>query len=183
MRIEIVDDAGGDALTFPPGESFLDLRRDPHAVDRIPLARAYLALRNFLIAVNSAESVFATAAVAVESSSSPDVSADSIYEFGSRISLVFAEPSLNFDRGHYAELTAGLKELLERDSGESVQGKLQVSSCEFPRQSRRGFCLDIRLTARGDSGKQAELRWGLGLARLQQALLFRARGLGEQIGP
>ena len=95
---------------------------------------------------------------------------------------MFAASSLNFDRANYTEIAASLKELLERDSADSIRGMLRISPCDFPEQNRRGFCLEIRLVARGDSAKQAEVRWGLGLARVQQALLFRARALGQQIG-
>ena len=184
MRIEIIDDTEGppQALAFPPGENYVDLRENPHALERIAPARQYLPLRNFLTAVNSPGSVFTSATVATECHSPADASTGGVCEFGSQATLVFAVPSLNFDRGQYTELTANLKELLERDSGEAVRGVLRVSSCNFPEQNRRGFCLGIRLVARGDSAKQAELRWGLGLARVQQALLFRARALGQQIG-
>jgi hypothetical protein len=184
MRVEIVEDPEGQAKVpaFPPGENYVDLRQNPQAVERIAPARAYLPLRNFLIAVNSPESVFASATVAIESNLSATASAGEIHEFGSRISLVFTVPSLNFDRSHYTELTARLKELLERESEESSRSVLRVSSCDFPGENRRGFCLGIQLVARGDSAKQAELRWGLGLARVQQALLFHARALGQQIG-
>jgi hypothetical protein len=184
MRVEIADDTEvqTEVPSFPPGENFVDLRQNPHAIERVTPARAYLPLRNFLNSVNSAESVFATAAAATECKSVAAIPSGEIHEFGSRVRIVFAVPSLNFDRGHYADLTAGLKELLERDSAESIRGLLRVSSCDFPEQNRRGFCLGIQLVARGESAKQAELRWGLGLARVQQALLFRARGLGQQIG-
>ena len=43
------------------------------------------------------------------------------------------------------------------------------------------FALKIELEAVGDSGEQAALRWGLGLAHLQQALLFTSRYLRQQI--
>jgi hypothetical protein len=184
MRVEIVDDTESQAWVpaFPPGENYVDLRQNPHAVERIVPARAYLPLRNFLTAVNSPESVFASATVATECNLLATASAGEVHEFGSRISLVFTVPSLNFDRSRYTELTARLKELLESDSPESTRSLLRVSSCDFPEENRRGFCLGIQLVARGDSAKQAELRWGLGLARVQQALLFQARALGQQIG-
>jgi hypothetical protein len=184
MRVEIADDTAGPAevAVFPPSENYVDLRQNSHGVERIAAARAYLPLRSFLSAVNSPESVFASATAAIQCKSAAADDSDEIYEFSSWTSLVFTVPSLNFDRSHYIELAEGLKELLERDSEDSMRGVLRVSPCYFPEQSRRGFCLGIQLVARGDSAKQAELRWGLGLARVQQALLFRARTLGQQIG-
>jgi len=184
MRVEIVDDTENPAAVavFPPGENYVDLRQNSHGVERIAAARAYLPLRNFLTAVNSPESVFATLTATVECKSTVAEDAGEVHEFSSWTSLVFTVPSLNFDRSRYVELTEGLKELLERDSADSIQGVLRVGACDFQEQRRRGFYLGICLVARGDSAKQSELRWGLGLARVQQALLFRARALGQQIG-
>ncbi len=181
MRIQIVEDPA-EALTFPPSEDFVDLRKSPHALERIAAAREYLPLRNFLAAVNSPGSVYTSVAVTTECGSPGDASSGDVYEFGSRVSLVFAVPSLNFDRDQYAELTERLKELLERDTGGEVWGVLGIFPCNFLEERRQGFCLEIRLMASGESAKQAETRWGLGLARVQQALLFRARALGQQIG-
>ncbi len=45
-----------------------------------------------------------------------------------------------------------------------------------------GFCLRIILYARGETLEQARVRWGLGLARVQQALLFVARELRQEHG-
>jgi hypothetical protein len=39
----------------------------------------------------------------------------------------------------------------------------------------------VRLLAKGDSAEQAALRWGLGLAHLQQALLFTSRHLRQHL--
>ena len=179
MHIEIVEDneGQGPAFAFPPSEDYVDLRENPHSIERIAAARQYLPLRNFLTVVNSTESAFATASATVKCDSPAAVSAGEAYEFASQASLVFAEPSLNLKRERYVNLSSSLKELLERDSGGAVRVVLRISPCEFPVQNRRGFCLGIRLVAQGDSAQQAELRWGLGLARVQQALLFRARTL------
>jgi hypothetical protein len=95
--------------------------------------------------------------------------------------IVFAEPSLNWQRKAYVDLSSGLKELLERDTADTVRAALRISSCDFTAFNRVGFCLSIRLVAEGGSAQQAELRWGLGLARVQQALLFRSRALKQPI--
>jgi hypothetical protein len=44
-----------------------------------------------------------------------------------------------------------------------------------------GLALRVDLEAVGDSNEQATLRWGLGLAHLQQALLFTSRHLRQKI--
>lgn len=184
MRVVIDDkmEASDPIPAFPLGENYIDLRQNPSAIERIAPARAHLPLRNFLTAINSTKSVFTSAGVATESKPASDGLPGGSFEFVSRIRLVFAILSLNFDRIQYTEIVAALKELLERDSAESIRALLRISSCDFPEQDRHGFCLEIQLFARGDSPRQAEVRWGLGLARVQQALLFRARALGQQIG-
>jgi hypothetical protein len=184
MRVEIIDDTEGrgPALEFPPGENYVDLRENPFAVERIAPARRYLPLRSFLTAVNAEESSFTSVSASTKADSPASVSAWEAYEFASQARLVFAEPTLNFERDRFVELTAGLKDLLERDSGDAIRAVLRIATCEFPVQNRRGFCLSIRLVAQGVSSEQAEMRCGLGLARLQQALLFRARTLRQQSG-
>lgn len=183
MRVEIVEEAEGQApgSVFPPEQDYADLRANPQAIEGIAVARQYLPLRNFLASVNSAESMFATAGTTVKSDPPAAVSAGSAYEFASQTQIVFADPSLNWERKEYVALCAGLKELLERDSAEAVRAALRVSSCVFTGKNRRGFCLSIRLVAEGSSAQRAELRWGFGLARIQQALLFRSRSFKHQV--
>jgi hypothetical protein len=182
MRVEIVEEAEGapPASVFPPDENYFDLRANPQAIERIEEARQYLPLRNFLAAVNGAESVFTTASVTTKSDFPAAVSTDLAHEFASQARIVFAELSLNWERRYYVDLSSGLKELLERDSADAIRALLRISSCDFTAENRRGFCLDIRLVAEGGSAQQAELRSGLGLARVQQALLFRSRALKLQ---
>ena len=183
MRVEIVEEAEGVAPTpvFPPEENYLDLRANPQAIQGIAAARQYLPLQNFLGSVNSEESIFATASATTKSDLPAAVSAGPAYEFASQVTIVFADPSLNWERRHYVDLSSGLKELLERDTAEATRAVLRISSCDFTAENRRGFCLNIRLVAEGSSEQQAELRWGLGLARIQQALLFRSRTLKQKI--
>jgi hypothetical protein len=54
---------------------------------------------------------------------------------------------------------------------------IKVSVCEG---RNAGLALGLRLEANGDSLEQAELRWGLGLAHIQQGLLFVSRWLRQR---
>jgi hypothetical protein len=183
MRVEIMGEAEGmpPASVFPPNKNYVDLRANPQAIEQIAAARHYLPLRNFLASVNGGESIFATACASTKSDLPAAVFADLAYEFASQARIVFAEPYLNWERRQYADLSSGLKELLERDAADAIRVALRISSCDFTAAKQRGFCLDIRLVAEGNSAQQAELRWGLGLARVQQALLFRSRAIKQQI--
>jgi len=183
MRVEIVEDDGDEpaALRFPPEGDYQDLRENPRAIDGIAAARRYLPLRNFLAALNSPDSLYCTASATTKSDSPAAISAGLAHEFASQVSLVFADPAFNADRSRFTELSRGLKDLLERDPTDAVRAALRISSCNFPRQNRIGFCLSIRVVAVGESAAQTELRWGLALARVQQALLFRGRALKQQV--
>ena len=110
---------------FPSGEKYFDLRANPQAIERIAGARQYLPLRNFLASVNSEESIFATASATTRSELPATVSADLAHEFASQARIVFAEPSLNWERRHYVDLRSGLKELLERDTADAVRAVLR----------------------------------------------------------
>jgi hypothetical protein len=181
MRVKIAEEieASEPAAVFPPVQKFVDLRANPKVIDQISGARKHLPLRNFLATVNGAESIFMTARTTTKSDVPASVPADRAYEFASQATIVFADPDLNWDHKNYRELASGLKELLARETGETVRAVLLISSCDFAGQKRRGFCLGIRLVAEGESAQQAETRWGLGLARVQQALLFRSRALRQ----
>ncbi len=182
MRVEIVEAREGQEPTasFPPSEDYPDLRENPQAVQQVPAARQYLPLRNFLISVNGPESIFATSEATTKSDEPTAVSGGS-HEFASQAELVFAAPHFNWDPVHYIELCSSLKELLERDPSDAVHAVLKISPCNFTDEGRQGYRLGIRLVAEGDSPQQAELRWGLALTRVQQALLFLSRGLKQHL--
>ena len=182
MRVDIVEVPQEEqVLVFPPEADTIDLRANPEAIGQVPAAQEYLPLRNFLTSINGPESVFCTAGVFTKCDSPAAISAGLAYEFASQAAIVFAETSLNWERRHYEDLASTLKQLLERDATDNARAALRISSCDFPQEKRRGFCMSIRLVAEGSSAQQAELRWGLGLARIQQALLFRSRSLKQRV--
>jgi hypothetical protein len=55
---------------------------------------------------------------------------------------------------------------------------LHISPAQFT-GGFEGFCLRLLLFARGAAQDQAQLRWSLGLVRVQQALLFLARAIRQ----
>jgi hypothetical protein len=182
VRVEIVEtgESREPVAIFPPSEDYLDLRENPQTVGQIPAARQYPPLRDFLITVNGPESIFATSD-ATTKADEPAAVPGGGYEFASQAGLVFAAPHFNWDPVHYIELCSSLKELLERDPSDAVRAALKISPCHFTEEGRRGYCLGIRLVAEGNSAQQAELRWGLALTRVQQALLFLSRGLKQHL--
>jgi hypothetical protein len=83
--------------------------------------------------------------------------------------------SLEKNRRVHFVLVEKLVELL-RQAGSAETLATRISLTPQP----SGAVLRIRLEARGSSAEQARLRWGLGLAHVQQALLFTSRYLRQQ---
>jgi hypothetical protein len=66
-------------------------------------------------------------------------------------------------------------------SQEALMARLCLVSAGKDESAPGVYFLGIELEAVGDSGEHAALRWGLGLAHLQQALLFTSRYLRQRI--
>ena len=154
----------------------LDLREDPGSIVGIDAARQHAALRGLLLNLNADESPFATFGSKVWASTE-GAGAES-NEFASRIDLLVAHGAQEPDEAQYDDLAHRLARLLEREPGDALRVKLQISSARFAR-GRQGCCLRLVLLACGATQEQAQMRWGLGLARLQQALLFLARAIRQ----
>ena len=154
----------------------LDLREDPGAIARIAVARQYPNLGGLLLNLNADESPFSTFGCKVWAATE-SAGAEPI-EFASRIDLIVSGGADEPDEAHYAALARRLAALLEREPGEALRVELHISPAQLA-EGRQGFCLRLLLFARGEGQKQACLRWSLGLARVQQALLFLARAIRQ----
>jgi len=95
--------------------------------------------------------------------------------------LTFRGKELRGDRGLYFRLIQKLFELLKNaGSAEILAARLCLISEKQDETAQGVFALRMELEAVGDSNEQAALRWGLGLAHLQQALLFTSRYLRQK---
>src|SRR5271168_4553194 len=150
-------------------------------------ASASLAIKSFLAAIESDDSLFCVAqpltGPSAEESSSGQV-------FSEDIVLEFRQTELKCQRNLHFTLIEKLIELLkEAGSKETLQATLCLTSTSTLRSSSgsqekpnlKELELRIRLAAKGESPEQAVLRWGLGLAHVQQALLFTSRFLRMQL--
>jgi hypothetical protein len=176
VRVEVqVDNAApSNRKVFPPADGYVDLRQHPEAIQQIVAADANPPMARFLEIINGADSLFASfGATAREPLAQPG--AVLAGGFGSSVNLVFADPTLNHQRDRYEHLAIQLSGLLLRESAEALTCEIAVAGCEFPAESKSGQCLRIALLARGENAEQARVRWGLGLARVQQALLYCSR--------
>lgn len=172
MRVVVTNDSGQGCTVAGPER--LDLRQDPRAIERIDAAREHPALRALLLNLNSEESPFWTFGCKVwtaqDHGAEPNV-------FASRIDLIISQGA-NPGRAQYDEIATRLAGLLEREPGDALSAEVHISSAQFA-GGRDGFCLRLFLFARAAGEEQARLRWNLGLARVQQALLFLARAIRQ----
>lgn len=164
MRVEVVE-----SLLVQDNGSLSAL--DDAAVNR--------ALRSFFSAIDGDDSLFAGEAFS-------SVLAGSTVGGGALCTgyfeLRFRGPNLEANRTLHFSLLEKLSELLkEAGSADSLAVKFCLSGHFAPETKPAGLALRLRLEARGNSPEQAGLRWGLGLAHVQQALLFTSRYLRQQL--
>ena len=126
------------------------------------------ALRGFLAAIDSDDSLFACDAPDPAYVDSDVCSAD--------FTMRFRAENLRSSRRMHLSLVERLVELLK------VAGSSESRALISLAPDAGGLALVLRLEARGSSAGQAGLRWGLGVAHLQQALLFASRYLRQQMG-
>jgi hypothetical protein len=72
---------------------------------------------------------------------------------------------------------AGSQESLEATLCLTSGSALGAKPANQEKLNQNELAVWLRLAAKGDSTEQAVLRWGLGLAHVQQALLFTSRHL------
>jgi hypothetical protein len=136
------------------------------------------ALHNFLSSLTSEDSYFS-----VEYSGSGPIResgrAGEVY-CGDFV-ITFRSPEDKENTALHFTLLEKLSELF-RSAGSSATLGVILSLLNVPASEGRnaGLALGLRLEANGDSVEQAELRWGLGLAHMQQGLLFASRWLRQQ---
>jgi hypothetical protein len=188
MRVEAVNSLGvaAAAIDVPwkgaGGDAYVNLREHPDAVARIAAASEHMPLSGFLRLVNGEGSLFRTvrAKVWAEGPSSGGEEC----AFHSRVSMIFTRDEFNFVPERYEDVVRRLVELWMKDfaSADTLAVCLEMVPCQFAAQDRLGIALRVILTARGATPEQAQTRWGLGLARVQQAILFVSRAMRQKLG-
>lgn len=136
------------------------------------------ALKNFFAAVASDDSLFATESPGTMISDGPSDRHTCAAVFAVR----FRDEQQASSKALHFSLIEKLTELLQAaGSSESLAAMLCLLPAKVEQSKLSGFHLWMRLEATGTSSEQAGLRWGLGLAHVQQALLFLSRYLRQQI--
>lgn len=138
-------------------------------------AAAGLAIKSFLAAIESDDSLF----FLIEPVEGPTAEVAGGGRICSgEIVLEFRQAELKHQRSLHFLLIEKLIELL-KDAGsqDTLEATLSLVSGKPGQANQKEHVLWMRLAAKGDSPEQAVLRWGLGLAHIQQALLFTSRHL------
>jgi hypothetical protein len=187
MRVEAVNSLGvsGGAIEVPwsgpDGDAYLDLRGNTAAISQIEVAREYSPLAGFLTVVNGAGSLFATVRAKVWEETALHAGAE--FTFHSRVDLMFARNEFNFTSKRYEDAVQRLVALWMKDtSGDALSVRMEILRCAYGTEKKEGAAMRLTLTSRSASAEQARVRWGLGIVRVQQALLFVSRAMRQKLG-
>ena len=181
MRIEIVRelDLDDDQLeipwTSPSGSAlrYVDLKRFPEKIRRLPECRGYPALGALLSKVNAPGSNLRTAKCDVWKTT--ELAQDERLDFklpfktGGYVDLVFERAELRARLGAHLRFGKKLARALRRFP---VQGQMEivVRRCLFHPPEVRGYALTLFVHAYGTSRTEAKAEWGRALAALGDAL-------------
>jgi hypothetical protein len=94
--------------------------------------------------------------------------------------ITFRSPEDKENTALHFTLLEKLSELFRGAGSSSLGVMLSLIKVPAGEGQNAGLALGLRLEANGDSLEQAELRWGLGLAHIQQGLLFASRWLRQR---
>jgi hypothetical protein len=187
MRVEAVNSLGvsGGTIEVPwssaDGDHYIDVRENPSAIAQIRAARENSPMAGFLLAVNGAGSLFATVRAKVWDE--PASQSGTEFTFHSRVDLIFARAEFNFIPERYEDAVQRLVTLWMKDSsGDALSVRMEILPCAYGAEKKEGAALRLTLTARSASAEQARVRWGLGIVRVQQALLFVSRAIRQKLG-
>jgi hypothetical protein len=154
-------------------------RRDRGTNRAVLDAAASLAVKNFLAALESEDSLFnllepLRGPAGEESGKESTLSGE--------IVLAFKDRKLADQKNlHFLSVGKLIELLRKEESQETLEAKICRISRSSDVQDSQGNALWIQLLARGQSAAQAMLRWSLGLAQLQQAVLFISRYLRQHV--
>ena len=150
---------------------------------QIAAAKEHLPLGTFLTAIHGEQSIFSSVRAKTWVDNPGRNESGGSWEFHSRCDLILHYEQLRYSTSHAEDVMRRLVDLWMREpSAESLRLRIELLPCKFVAESREGGALRIEIIARGESAEQARMRWGLGVARVQQALLFVSRAVRQKMG-
>ncbi len=188
MRVEAANLlSSGKAIEVPwknsDGEAYFDLRNDASQVTRISAAKEHLPLGTFLAAIHGEQSVFSSVRAKTWVDNPGGNENGGGWEFHARCDLILHYEQLRYSTAQAEDAMRRLVDLWMREpSAEALRVRIELLPCKFVDAKRDGGALRIEIAARGENAEQARIRWGLGMARVQQALLFVSRTMRQKAG-
>jgi hypothetical protein len=164
------------------GDEYFDLRSDASLVARIRAAKEYPPLGALLASIHGDLSIFSSVCAKIWIDE-PEGNPDRDWEFHSRCDLILHYQQLRYSIENVEDAMRKLVDLWMREpAADSLRVRIELLPCKFVAEKHEGAALRIEVAARGESEERARMRWGLGLARVQQALLFVSRGVRQKMG-
>jgi hypothetical protein len=170
--VELGPDAPALELPWDDPErrfAYVDLRSKPDAIERVPEARQFPALRKLLVAVNSLQSAWQTAKCDVWTESVD--AAENLYGAGFAqscyVDLVLTEHR-KLQRGSlelHEKLARQIARSLESDETLEASAEIVVRRCYFHDDDKAidasdaGYCLTLYISGFGSSADEAASRW------------------------
>jgi hypothetical protein len=147
---------------------YVDLRRQPDAIEHIPEALQFLALRRFLLVVNATPSAWQTAKcdVWLDETEPPENLYDARFEQSCYVDLVLAEPSaaLREDLEVHQLAAKEMAQMLDGNEALEALAEIVVRRCYFhgstdTKESDAGYCMTFFLTGYGATPSKAAECW------------------------
>lgn len=136
------------------------------------------ALQNFISSLSSEDSHFSVEHPGSGGVHEPEQAGE---VYSGDFLITFRSPEDQKNSSLHFTLLEKLSELLRTAGSSDTLGViLSLTKAPSTERGNPGLALSLRLEANGDSVEQAELRWGLGLAHIQQGLLFASRWLRQR---
>lgn len=186
MRVEAANSLfSGRAAEVPwktaDGDAYLDLRQDASQIARIAAAKENAPLGALLTAANGEASVFESTRAKIWQTSGGACA--EACAFHSRVELVLRYDQLRNGTEHAEDAMRRLVDLWMREpSADAVSLRIELVPCKFVLAGKSGGALRIEVIAKAETAEQARMRWGLGVSRVQQAMLFVSRAMRKKYG-
>ena len=160
--------------------AYVDLKRRPELMGRIPEAEEFPEMEEFLRAMNSAGSMVETAkcdAWATRELSAEEEVYDASDKFASYVDVVLSKIDARLSCPAHEQFARKLVELLRRAPESPSAAEVCVRRCYFGEDGRvrEGFYCTLYVSGYGNDEASARQNWGVGLRLMGNAIVQLSR--------
>jgi hypothetical protein len=155
---------------------YLDLKRYPELLDKLPEAAACPELRDFLVSVNSSACVVETVKCDVWSTTEINPEEDifeASWKFGSYVDFLFADSSFRESFDAHEKLARELTNLLKKAPEIPASAEFLIRRCYSRSQSvtvSDAFYITCYVFGYADTKEHARKQWGIALKLVENAI-------------